>query len=182
MEHPVRTIVDRQSDAAQETWTLRSLMRQVAQPVVVVTGRDRGCGLWGMTLSTFTSVSLDPPLALFCPSRASTTWAAIRPVGRWVVNVLTAEQEDLAARFARPGPGFPASVPYRLTRAGLPVLTGAAATARCTVTSVHRGGDHDIVLARVDEVCLTGSGPPLTYWDGAYASATRDLSETSWSA
>jgi 3-hydroxy-9,10-secoandrosta-1,3,5(10)-triene-9,17-dione monooxygenase reductase component len=175
------TTADRRPDATPETWTLRHLMRRVAQPVVVVTGRDLDGGLWGMTVSTFTSVSLDPPLALFCPSRTSATWAAIGPLGHFVVNVLAAEQDDVASLFARPGPGFPARVPYRLTRDGLPVLTGSVATAHCTVTAVHPGGDHDIVLARVGEVCLIGGGPALTYWDGVYASA-HDLSETSWPA
>lgn len=181
MDHLARAIAQRRHDATPETWTLRHLMRRVAQPVVVVTGRDRDGGLWGMTVSTFTSVSLDPPLALFCPSRTSATWAAIGPFGHFVVNVLAVDQEDVAALFARSGPGFPARVPYRLTGDGLPVLTGSAATAHCTVTAVHPGGDHDIVLAQVGEVCTNEGGAPLTYWDGVYASA-HDLSESSWSA
>jgi 3-hydroxy-9,10-secoandrosta-1,3,5(10)-triene-9,17-dione monooxygenase reductase component len=150
---------------------LRLLMRRIAEPVVVVTGRDQEHRPWGKTISTFTSVSLDPPLALFCPSRTSRTWTAIASVGEVVVNVLAADQQALAEAFARSGWRFPRRVAHRTTPSGLPVLDGCLATAYCTVTAVHAGGDHDVVLARVDEVCLHRSGPPLTYWRGTYASA-----------
>lgn len=155
---------------------LRHLMRRVSQPVVVVTGLDQDRRLWGMTVSTFTSVSLDPPLALFCPSRTSRTWAAIASVGELVVNVLGAEQQSVAGAFARSGWAFPRRVAHRATPEGLPVLDGCLATAYCTVVAVHAGGDHDVVVARVDEVCVHRSGSPLTYWRGAYASA-RSLDE-----
>lgn len=156
-----------------DTVTLRHLMRQVAQPVVVVTGRDTDHVLWGMTVSSFTTVSLDPPLALFCPSRASATWAAIGPVGHFVLNVLSADQHGVAARFARSGAGFPATVPHHVDDEGLPVLSEATFTAWCSAAAVHPGGDHDIVLARVGRVRAQRGGLPLSYWQGSYASVGR---------
>jgi flavin reductase (DIM6/NTAB) family NADH-FMN oxidoreductase RutF len=95
-----------------------------------------------------------------------------------VVNVLTAEQHTVADLFARPGGGFPLQVPHSTSRDGLPVLTGSAATAHCSVAVVHPGGDHDIVVARIGAVYVHSSDPPLTYWRGAYSSA-HDLEEPS---
>lgn len=92
------------SDVAAD---LRALMRNLAQPVVVVTGRDQQGRPRGMTISSFTSVSLAPALVLFCPSRRSGTWRAIAPIGRFAINVLAADQADVAARFAQPGGAYP---------------------------------------------------------------------------
>jgi 3-hydroxy-9,10-secoandrosta-1,3,5(10)-triene-9,17-dione monooxygenase reductase component len=167
-------------EASTAAVTLRHLMREVAQPVVVVTGRDRDRRPWGMTVSSFTSVSLDPPLALFCPSRGSVTWAAIGPLGHFVLNVLTADQEALAARFAQRGAGFPSRVPYRTDHDGLPFLGEAAFTARCTSTAAYAAGDHDIVVAAVGEVRAQCAGRPLSYWRGRYTSV-HDVEEASCS-
>jgi 3-hydroxy-9,10-secoandrosta-1,3,5(10)-triene-9,17-dione monooxygenase reductase component len=147
--------------------SVRTLMSRVAQPVVVVTGRGLDGRPVGMTVSSFTSVSADPPLVLFCPARGSGTWATIAPTGRFLLNVLAADQHAVAAAFAQPGPAFP-DVTHHLDVDGLPVLDGVVAAARCTTEAVHPGGDHDVVVARVDQVG-TGLGAPLAFWHRAYA-------------
>lgn len=149
---------------------LRRLMRDIAQPVVVVTGCDTAGRLHGMTVSTFTSVSLDPPLVLFCPAHASATWRAIAPVRAFAINVLTEDQAVLAARFAAVGDRSSPSAAW-LWLGHVPVLAEATVTARCSITAVYPGGDHHVVVAAVDEVRGAAAGGPLSFWLGDYASA-----------
>jgi 3-hydroxy-9,10-secoandrosta-1,3,5(10)-triene-9,17-dione monooxygenase reductase component len=164
--------------------TLRDLMREVAQPITVVSG-TAGNGdprPLAMTVSSVTSVSLDPPLLLFCPSRHSRTWAALAPTGRFVLNVLADHQSEVAAWFGgrvgvrlatRGGDHRPPKAVRWSSLGGLPALACSAATASCRVVAVHPGGDHDIVVAAVDEVVATGAERPLSYWRGAYAAITE---------
>jgi 3-hydroxy-9,10-secoandrosta-1,3,5(10)-triene-9,17-dione monooxygenase reductase component len=169
---------------AARSSTLRDLMREVAQPVTVVSG-TAGNGdprPLAMTVSSVTSVSLDPPLLLFCPSRHSRTWAALAPTGRFVLNVLADHQSEVAAWFggrvgvhlaSRGGDHRPPTAVRWTSLGGLPALAWSAATASCRVVAVHPRGDHDIVVAAVDEVVTTGAGRPLSYWRGAYAAITE---------
>jgi 3-hydroxy-9,10-secoandrosta-1,3,5(10)-triene-9,17-dione monooxygenase reductase component len=145
-------------------------MTLVAQPVTVVTGLDPDGAPAGMTVSSFTSVSADPPLVLFCPSRASRTWASIAPSGRFVVNVLASHQQDVAEHFSGSAAPF-SHVSHRIGTDGLPVLAGVLASARCTTAAVRQGGDHHLVLARLDEIDR-GAGTPLTYWSRRYATVS----------
>jgi 3-hydroxy-9,10-secoandrosta-1,3,5(10)-triene-9,17-dione monooxygenase reductase component len=166
--------------------TLRELMREVAQPVAVVSG-TAGNGdptPLAMTVSSVTSVSLDPPLVLFCPSRHSRTWASLAPTGRFVLNILAERQSEVAAWFGgRVGVHQVCRGDQRTAAAiwwncvgDLPALAGSAATATCRVVDVHPGGDHDIVVAAVDEVVTTGAARPLSYWRGAYSTVAEALS------
>jgi 3-hydroxy-9,10-secoandrosta-1,3,5(10)-triene-9,17-dione monooxygenase reductase component len=157
----------RSAPPAPETTSIRDLMALVAQPVTVVTGLDPEGAPAGMTVSSFTSVSADPPIVLFCPSRASRTWASIAPSGRFVVNVLASHQQDVAEHFSGSAAPF-SQVSHRIGIDGLPVLAGTLAAARCTTAVVRQGGDHHVVLARLDEVDR-GAGAPLTYWSRRYA-------------
>jgi 3-hydroxy-9,10-secoandrosta-1,3,5(10)-triene-9,17-dione monooxygenase reductase component len=152
---------------AVEPASVRDLMALVAQPVAVVTGVGPGGALEGMTVSSFTSVSADPPMVLFCPSRRSRTWASIAPSGRFVVNVLAADQQDVAELFNGSEDAF-SRVPHRVGADGLPVLSGVLASARCTTAVVRQGGDHHVVLGRLDDLSR-GTGIPLTYWCRGYS-------------
>ncbi len=163
-------LVDLHIDDHHRRAGLRHLMRDVAQPVVVVTGLDAEGRPRGMTVSSFTSVSLDPPLVLFCTARTSTTWTALAPVGAFAVNVLGHDQAALAARFARPGSGFPPGA-RPPTPGAVPVLPEARRFARCTVRATYPAGDHDVVVAAVEELSGRPCERPLAYWRGGYASA-----------
>lgn len=155
---------------------LRGLMRTVAQPVVVVTGR-RGAGgePVGLTVSSFTSVSLDPPLLLFCAGRGSRRWALIRESGLFAVNVLAAHQASTAARFASPTIGFPSGVPWEHGATGIPVLSGVLAVGECSTAAIHPSGDHDVVVGQVEHTDIGSGALPLAYSDGAYSSVHRQL-------
>ena len=104
-----------------------------------------------MTSNSFTSVSLDPPLVLFCVQRDSRFHAAITAAPRWVVNVLAADQAPAARWFAergRPLEGQMAVVEHTRDEDGTALLDGSLGHLGCTTEAVHPGGDHDIVVGR----------------------------------
>ncbi len=162
----------RRPSTVREPASVRDLMSLVAQPVAVVTGVGPDGGPAGMTVSSFTSVSAEPPMVLFCPSRGSRTWAAIAPAGRFVVNVLASDQQHVAEAFSGPERQPFSRVDHRLDEDGLPVLSGVLAAARCTTAVVRQGGDHHVVLARLDAISR-GGGTPLTYWSRAYSTVVQ---------
>lgn len=137
--------------------------------VVTAAGPD---GPLGMAVNSFASVSLDPPLVLFCASRTSGTLPGIETSGSFAVNVLASGQEALARGFAGKGGDRFAGVAYRSGVTGSPVLTGALAYLECRIEAEHDGGDHLIVVGRVVDLdVLDEGGDPLVFYRGGY----RDL-------
>ena len=146
----------------------RDVMGHYPTGVCVVTSTDgRGAPL-GMSVGTFTSVSLDPPLVAFLPKKGSRTWAQIERRGRFCVNVLGARQQHLSRRFAAPSEDRFAGVAYRPSRLGCPVLAGVVAWIDCRLDAVHAAGDHLIVVGAVEALDAEGAGEPLVYHRGAY--------------
>lgn len=146
---------------------LRSLLRrQAATVTIVTTGGDRPAGF---TATSFTSVSLRPPLVSFCLDRGSSSWPAIRAAGHVAVHLLGTGQERLARTFATSGiDRFAAPTTWRRGPHGVPVLDGALAWLACRVVDRIEAGDHAIVLA--EPVAAEHSdGTPLLYHDGRYA-------------
>jgi flavin reductase (DIM6/NTAB) family NADH-FMN oxidoreductase RutF len=122
-----------------------------------------------MTATAFSAVSLHPPLCLVCIDRRSRAHMPMLQQGCFAVNILSSEQESLSARFAAPVTDRFAGIPWRpgvLT--GCPVITGALAMMECHLVEVHAGGDHDILVGRVDSVHVR-EGRPLVYWRGRYS-------------
>ena len=137
--------------------------------VVVVSAGDAG-GFRGLTASSFTSVSLEPPLVLVCLDRESRTGEVIAGTGIFTVSVLERAQEFVAERFAGRAPAVgPAwrDVPHDLGANGLPVVRGCVAWFECAVRDRHEAGDHDVVVATVT-AAGRGAGEPLVIWDRAY--------------
>jgi 3-hydroxy-9,10-secoandrosta-1,3,5(10)-triene-9,17-dione monooxygenase reductase component len=135
--------------AAADPGLLRTVCGHWTTGVAVVTGHDAEGRRLGMAVNSFTSVSLDPPLVLFCPALTSTTWQAIRGLGRFAVHFLAGDQADVAQSFARTGGDKFSGVPTRTVSDGLPALDGAAARLVCTTESTIPAGDHEIVVGRV---------------------------------
>ncbi|MEU3690632.1 flavin reductase family protein [Streptomyces narbonensis] len=129
----------------------------------------------GMVCNSFTSVSLDPPLVLFCAAWSSTTWPLIRKNGRFCVNILDREGEGLSRQFSgRSGDRF-AGVRWKPSEYG-PELAGAVARVACVLDTEHPAGDHAIVVSRV--VGLTDAGAeadPLVFHRGRYGSFAGSL-------
>ena len=136
----------------------RAAMAGVAAAVAVVTvidrGRPRGC-----TISSLTSLSLDPPLLLFCLAQDSGTHAAFDAAARFSVSVLGAEQADVANRFAGPLTGRDVDWCWL---DGLPVVSGSLVRIACSVYDRFVGGDHTILLGRVCRA-QARDGAPLVH-------------------
>jgi flavin reductase (DIM6/NTAB) family NADH-FMN oxidoreductase RutF len=142
---------------------LRAALGHFATGVTVVTA-GAGDEWHGTTANALSSVSLDPPLLLVCLRDESLTLAATLEAGRFVVNVLHADQRALAQRFARRGASWD-GVAHRDGR-----LHGALATLECEVHDVADGGDHRIVVGRIEAVEYPADhAPPLLFYRGAYA-------------
>ena len=144
--------------------TMRHVMGAFPSGVTVLTTRHEGRPV-GVTISSFASVSLDPPLVLLCLSRTSASLPAFavgRPV---VVNILGSEHAGLARRFASRVEDRFAGVPSSPDARGVPVLDGTAAWVAGTVDRVDDAGDHVLLLVRVDEAGRN-EVPPLLYHSG----------------
>ena len=143
-------------------------MARVASGVVVVTARVDD-GDHAMTANSFTSVSLDPQLVLFCVQQDSRFHEAIHASSKWVVNLLTADQAATARWFAergRPLDGQMDLVEYTRDEDGIAVLTGSIGHLGCTTEAIHPGGDHSIVVGRVRRIVHENlQAPPLLYLD-----------------
>ena len=124
----------------------------------------------GLVVNSLTSVSLDPPLIAFNPSRASMTWYRMRRAGRFGVNVLGARAVEYARRAARPGADRFEGVSWEPTAHGVPVLADALAFLQCRLEATHPAGDHWIVIGRVEAVRAREAAAPLVRWRGRYAS------------
>ncbi|MDP2709876.1 MAG: flavin reductase family protein [Solirubrobacteraceae bacterium] len=152
--------------------TLREAIGRFATGVTVVTsiaGHDEPVGT---TASAVSSLSLDPPLVLVCLDRASRTLAALREHGAFAINVLTADQRDVATNFARRGQAAAwEAVAHGRGPTGCPRLDDVLAVLDCAVERCLPGGDHEIVVGRVRDVA-TGAedAGPLLHYRGAYAS------------
>ncbi|MCW7990819.1 NADPH-flavin oxidoreductase [Streptomyces platensis subsp. clarensis] len=149
----------------------RSVLGHFASGVTVITAPGEP-GPAGFACQSFASLSLDPPLVTFMVARTSTTWPRIARAGVFCVNILGAGQGDLCRGFAVSGGDKFAGVPYKAAPAtGSPRLADVPAWIDCTVQAVHTGGDHLIVVGRVEALgtdpAAAGDGP-LLFHRGAF--------------
>ncbi|MFR9797283.1 flavin reductase family protein [Streptomyces sp. MS06] len=145
---------------------LRDVLGRYATGVTVVTCAGAPGGPAGLTVNSFTSVSLDPPLVLWCLALSSRARPAFTAAEYFAVNVLAAGQRDLAARFAGPGDRF-RGLAVRSGPHGEPLLPGAAATLCCRRSGLVPAGDHLLLLGAVEQHTRTGRRV-LLFADGAY--------------
>ncbi|MCB2116111.1 MAG: flavin reductase family protein [Rhodobacteraceae bacterium] len=143
----------------------RGALAQFATGVTVLTTLGPR-GPLGMTVNSFTSVSLDPPLILWCPAHGSARYRAFAGATHYAVNVLAEDQLDLCLRFARTGEDF-SGLGQERNPEGAPILPGCLARFDCAATATHDGGDHAILVARVLRA-ETREGQPLLFWDRRY--------------
>ena len=160
------TPVPHDPGAAPRARRFREVLGHFATGVTVVTSVVDGEPV-GMTCQAFASVSLEPPLVMFCASRSSQSWARIRTSGRFCVNVLNADQEELSRVMASRGHRF-AGVDWRPAATGAPVVAGVAAYVDCLLEEVHPTGDHDVVIGRVQELGSREDAEPLVFHRGGY--------------
>lgn len=140
-----------------------------ASGVSVVTTRAGGLA-YGLTVSSFTSVSLDPPLVLVCIGTRNRLPEMIRGAGRFAVSLLAADQADISAQLARAGrdPGPDLGVPSAATSSGVPIVAGAIAHLACDLHHELVVGDHTVIVGRVVEASTRDDREPLVYHRRGY--------------
>lgn len=147
-----------------------ALSRFATGVCVVTTVRDDGAPA-GLTISAFTSVSLDPPLVLFCLGCKSDALIRGARDGRFAINILAEDQEEVSETFAAQTPDKFAQVAHSAAESGCPTINGALAVLECQVATIHDGGDHRIVVGRVERLRVLG-GRPLLRYRGRYLRIT----------
>lgn len=148
----------------------RHVMSSFATGVTVATAALPDGTRTGITVNSFVSVSLDPPLVLFCLGRHALSYPVFSHAHGYAINVLRAEQEEVARAFAVPGQGherwqhgtFTAG-----TSSGAPVLENSLATIECRLEAKQEAGDHIILMGRVLAIS-SREGLPLLYWHSGY--------------
>lgn len=161
--------------AMAQARTFRDVLGRFASGVTVVTTLSDGEPI-GMTCQSFTSVSLQPPLVLFCPARTSLAWPRIHQAGRFCVNFLADHQADVSTTMATRGIDKFAGVGWEPSPAtGSPLLHGVLGHVDCSIHAVHEAGDHYVVIGRVLDLAVAAPGDShaLTFFRGRYGS-TRD--------
>lgn len=144
------------------------MLGHFATGVAVITTIDRGEPV-GMTIQSFTSLSLSPPLILLCPALTSTTWPHVRAAGRLCVNLLAEGQAGLARQFARSGGDKYAGIKWRPSaRSGSPILEEALAWIDCDLESEHPGGDHLMAVCRVWDLDANHAVRPLVFFQSGF--------------
>ena len=146
----------------------RQAVGQFATGVTVITTKIDGT-IRAMTVNSFTALSLDPPLVLFCVDKKTKTGQTIHAAGGFAVNILRQEQQDLSTYFA--GGWIHARPPSFafLEWEGGPRLEGCAAAIGCSTDTIHEGGDHWIVVGKVLALHRLAQASPLIFHGGRYA-------------
>jgi 3-hydroxy-9,10-secoandrosta-1,3,5(10)-triene-9,17-dione monooxygenase reductase component len=147
--------------------SLRTVLGHFATGVAIITAVD-GEEPVGMACNSFTSVSLEPQLVLFCAAKSSTTWPRIQGAHKWAANILSEDAEEVCRLFAQKGADRFARVPYTIGRTGAPILEDALAFVDCETIAEHDAGDHVIVVGRVVEMGYAPEGKPLLFYRGGY--------------
>jgi len=136
--------------------------------VAVVTARLPGRHPMGITVNSFASVSLDPPLVLWCLDRKSDRFETFTGSEGYVISVLGTAHESVSARLAKQGSHSLEGVELLQTELGAPALADALAIFECARHAVYDGGDHAILVGRVLRFARREAGAPLVFFKGRY--------------
>lgn len=160
---------------------LRIVMRHVPSPVTIVTGAGKD-EIRGITIGSFASTSLRPPLISFNVNREARIYETLTTAERFAVHVLSDEQAHLSDHFATPeltGEEQFEAASYDLDEHGTPILSGALAVMLCRRYAVYDAGDHSIIVGRVVELRdLDVDVLPLVYFDRAYRHIGQEAQPT----
>lgn len=153
--------------AVQQARHFRDVLGRFGTGVTVVTSVSGGEPV-GMTCQSFSSVSLSPPLVLFCPAKTSRAWPLIQRSGHFCVNFLAAGQEELSNTMATRGVDKFDGVGWKPTGTGSPLLEGVLGYVDCAIHTVHEAGDHYIVIGKVLDLGFGAAEEPLLFYRGRY--------------
>ena len=146
----------------------RAALGMFATGVTIVTARTADGTLVGLTANSFNSVSLSPPLVLWSLSQRATSMAAFAQGSHYAINILGAEQQALALRFASPGVDRFADLDFAHGVCGAPLLAGAVASFECFNRSRYAEGDHVIFVGEVEHCTYRCGASPLLYHGGRF--------------
>ena len=155
----------------------RSAMRHLAGGVSVITA-GRGNDITGMTVTSVSSLSVDPPTLLVSINRGSSSWPLLKRHGAFSVNILTADQLDIAERFTGKdglkGADRFAGAEWMTRASGVPLLVGALAAVDCEVEEIVERHSHAIVIGRVLDMQISTRTAALAYWQGQYVAIDQN--------
>ena len=147
--------------------SFRDALGRFATGVAFVTAAPDGQPA-GLIVNSLVSVSLDPPLVSFSPSRSSFTWSRMRRSGRFGVNILGREQERFAIRATAADADRFAGLDWQPGPGGVPLLTDALSSFECEIVAEHPAGDHWIVVGQVGELRISPVSEPLVFFAGGF--------------
>jgi flavin reductase (DIM6/NTAB) family NADH-FMN oxidoreductase RutF len=146
----------------------RAALGMFATGVTIVTVRSPDGGLVGLTANSFNSVSLDPPLVLWSLAQRAGSMPVFSRGSHYAINILAADQKELAQRFAMRDIDRFAGVAWREGAGGAPVLDGAVASFECANRSRYEEGDHVIFVGEVERCTARAGAQPLIFHGGRY--------------
>ena len=150
----------------------RSVLGRFPSGVTVVTTKAADGSDQGMTVSAFCSLSLEPPLVLICIEKTASVYEALTRAPGFVVNILSAKQEQIARRFSIVDIDRFEGVGFSRSGSGIAVLDDVLAVIECNRAALHAAGDHTIIVGEV-ETGRAENGTPLLYYRGGYAQLER---------
>jgi flavin reductase (DIM6/NTAB) family NADH-FMN oxidoreductase RutF len=174
MNSAIRTIkIDREVSPGE----FRGAMRHLAGGVSVITV-GRGKDITGMTVTSVSSLSVEPPTLIVCVNRESSSWPLLKQHGFFGVNILTSDQLEIAERFAGKdglkGAARFAGAQWSARVSGVPLLAGALAAIDCEVEDIVERHSHAIVIGRVLDLQLSPRTAALAYWQGQYVAIDQN--------
>jgi 3-hydroxy-9,10-secoandrosta-1,3,5(10)-triene-9,17-dione monooxygenase reductase component len=161
----VAAMIERSFDATR----FREVVGHFPTGVAVVASMVRGRP-YGMAVASFMSLSLDPPLVLFCAGKSSTSWPRIRRAGRFCVSVLSHDQRETCTTFAQQSGDKFQGIDWDTSPNGSPIIDGCLAWIECDISAVYPGGDHDFVVGHVTTLDASYDGEPLVFFRSGFGS------------
>lgn len=148
----------------------RAALGNFTSGVTVVTTKDANDKLHGLTVSAFSSVSMNPPLILICIQKSTPSHYAFAESKAFVVNILSDSQKEISNQFAFKHEDKFSGIDYKIGILNIPVLENCLVNLECSVKHSYDGGDHTIFVGQIENAIIN-EGNPLVYWKGNY----RDL-------
>lgn len=146
---------------------IRNVMGHFATGVTVITTKDKTGKPFGLTVNSFTSLSLNPPLVIVCVDKTVDCYSCFEDSKVFAVNVLGEDQEEISQRFATKGIEKFEGVKWRMGEKGSPLLDGVIGAIECKVAQSYDGGDHTIFLGEIVKATAQGDRP-LLFFKGKY--------------
>lgn len=147
----------------------RNAAGRFATGVCVITTQPANGKPMGMTVNSFTSVSLEPALVLWSLQNNSECFPVFGSADKWAVNILADDQLDLSNQYSKKGQHDLDEAHYHIGVSGVPILHGALASFECTTWQRYDGGDHQLLVGEVEAMSTRPTGRPLLFFAGSYA-------------